>query len=310
MADAYQTTAQVAYFNKVDMELMVSDVLNESPLVQAMAARSTRSNSFVYTRQTAAPSVGVRSANDGIENTVGTYESVTANLKIFDASFGMDIAVAQSDERGVDHAIGVEAVTHLQQSMFEIEQQVLNGTTGNLAGGFDGFADQSNLDGASDSMVVNAGGTTASTGSSVYLIRMGEGDVQLLWGQDGEISIGDRQIVERAGSSTGRFPAFYHPIVSWCGLKIGSTYSVSRIANLTEDSGKGLTDALVYDALSKFPASRQPNVIVMNRRSLEQLRSSRTATNATGAPAPRPAEVDGYPIIVTDAIGNTETLLT
>ena len=139
---------------------------------------------------------------------------------------------------------------------------------------------------------------------------MGEGDVQLLWGQDGEISIGDRQIVERAGSSTGRFPAFYHPIVSWCGLKIGSTYSVARVANLTEDSGKGLTDDLIYDALSKFPASRQPNVIVMNRRSLEQLRSSRTATNATGAPAARPADVDGYPIIVTDAIGNTETLLT
>jgi hypothetical protein len=123
------------------------------------------------------------------------------------------------------------------------------------------------------------------------------------------IEIGERQIVERAGSVTGRFPAYYHPIVGWCGLKIGSVHSVVRIANLTEDSGKGLTDALLSRAMQIFPASRGPNYVVMNRRSLGQLQRSRTATNPTGAPAPFPQEAFGVPIVVTDQINSTETLL-
>lgn len=311
MADAYLTTANVATFNDTDMELVVDDILNRAPFLQAAAARSVRGNSFVYTRQTAAPGVGFRAANDGVENVKTTYEKVTVNLGILDASFAVDVAVAQSDERGWQHIMGVEAMNHLRQAMFEVEQQIINGTVGNVTtNAFDGFADQSNLDGLSDSMVIDGGGSTANTGSSVYLVRVGEGDVQVLWGQNGEISIGEMQIVERAGSGTGRFPAYYHPITGWCGVKIGSTYSVARIANLTEDADDGLTDDKIYQAMALFPADRMPTHILMNRRSLRQLQNSRTATNATGAPAPFPQSVEGVPIIVTDAISSTEALLT
>jgi hypothetical protein len=48
----------------------------------------------------------------------------------------------------------------------------------------------------------------------------------------------------------------------------------------------------------------------MNRRSLSQLRKSRTATNATGTPAPIPREVEGIPIIVTEALSSTEAIET
>jgi hypothetical protein len=46
----------------------------------------------------------------------------------------------------------------------------------------------------------------------------------------------------------------------------------------------------------------------MSRRSLFQLQSSRTATNATGAPAPIPVESHNIPIAVTDSIVDTEKL--
>ncbi|MCH8046158.1 MAG: hypothetical protein IID44_20795 [Planctomycetes bacterium] len=115
---------------------------------------------------------------------------------------------------------------------------------------------------------------------------------------------------EIAGSSTGFLPGYYTPITTHLGLAIGSAVSVGRIANLTEDSGKGLTDDLIYESLETFPAGRQPNIIAMSRRSLRQLRNSRTATNATGAPAPRPTEVEGIPIIVTDGINNVEAIET
>jgi hypothetical protein len=308
MPDSYLTTSDVAHFNKTDMDILVSDVLDDAPFLSVLAARTVLGNTFKYTKITGNAAAGFRDVNDGVENTKSTYTSITLDLKVLDASFGVDVAAAQSDERGLEHLMAIEGLAHLRQAMAEVEQQIFYGT-GNDAKGFVGFAGQSNLNNIADAQVVNATGTTASTGSSVYLVRTGDADCQVLWGQSGMIEIGERQIVERAGSVTGRFPAYYHPIVGWCGLKIGSVHSVVRIANLTEDSGKGLTDALLSRAMQIFPASRGPNYVVMNRRSLGQLQRSRTATNPTGAPAPFPQEAFGVPIVVTDQINSTETLL-
>lgn len=308
MADAYLTSANVVVFNKVDMDLNLSDVLDDAPLLRVLAARTCRSNTFVYTKKTANPAVGFRDINDGVENFKGTYSQVTNTLKFLDASFAVDEAAALVDERGVDHIMGIEAISHMAQAMAEIEEQIFYGT-GNQAAGFSGLANQTNLDGLADAQVVNAGGTTASTGSSCWLIRTGEEDLQMLWGNQGVLTISERMRVERAGSSSGRFWALAHAIHGWAGLKIGTTYSAVRIANLTADSGKGLTDSLISQALEKFPANRGPNYIVMNRRSMGQLQRSRTATNPTGAPAPFPTEAFGIPVIVTDRILSTETLL-
>jgi hypothetical protein len=309
MADAYMTSANVVTFNKLDMELMLSDVLDEAPLLAVLAARQCRSNTFVYTKKTANPAVGFRDINEGVENTKGTYSQVTNTLKFLDASFALDEAAALVDERGVDHVMAIEAMAHLRQGLAECEEQVFYGT-GNLAAGFSGLANQTNLDGLADAQVVGAGGTTANTGSSCWLIRTGEEDLQMLWGNQGVITIGERTRVERAGSTTGRFWALAHSIHGWAGLKIGSVFSAVRIANLTADSGKGLTDALISQAIERFPASRGPTYIACNRRSLGQLQRSRTATNPTGSPAPFPTESFGVPIIVTDRIGSTEALLT
>lgn len=311
MADVYRSTADVITFNKTDMDAIVSDVLDESPFLSVLAARTVAGSTFDYTKVTANPAVGFRAANDGIENKDSTTVKVSVSLGILDASHAIDVAVADADERGWEHAVMFETIRHMRQAMREVEEQILNGTVGNISSNaFNGFADQTNLDDSDDSMVVNAGGTTAGTGSSVYLVRMGEEDVECLWGQRGVISAGDTTIMERAGSATGRFPAYYTPVTGWCGVKIGSSYSVARICNLTADSGKGLTDDLISDAISLFPAARGPNMIVMNRRSLKQLQQSRTATNPTGAPAPFPQESFNLPIVVTDSISSTETLLT
>ena len=69
-----------------------------------------------------------------------------------------------------------------------------------------------------------------------------------------------------------------------------------------------LTDDLIFDALELFPAGAGPDMMIMNRRSQFQLRASRTATNATGAPSPMVDSVAGVPIVTTDAILSTEAL--
>ena len=307
MADSYITVSELLTINDRNLaDINVTDLLDDAPLLARLAADvASNGTQHKYTKETTAPVVGFRSANTGRENS-------KSGDTLLDASFTVDKAVADAWKNGPEAFIAREAKRHLKAAFFHAEKQIINGT-GNEADGFDGLADASTLDALSDTMVIDAGGTTAGTGSSVYLIRTNSdgADCTLITGMDGRIDMGDTvtQAIEDT-TNGGRFTGYYTPILGWLGLQIGSAYSVGRIANLTEDSGKGLTDDLVYQALAQFPAARQPNLIVMNRRSLRQLRESRTATNATGAPAPRPTDVEGIPIIVTDAITSTETLLT
>ena len=305
MADAYMSTSDVVKFNDADLDIgIVSDVLNDAPLLGALAARSIPGYTYKYLKQTALPSTGFRSENDGRENTKGTYSNVTVTCAILDASFQVDVATAEADERGPSAMLAQQAVDHLQSAMFHAESEII---TGAGSGGFDGFAQS--VSALSDSTMVNAGGTTADTASSCYLVRSGLSDCHVVWGSSGMISVGETSVIKAAGSSTGSFPAYYTGVSAWLGLQVGSAYSIGRICNLTEDSGKGLTDALISQALEKFPSGRGPTHIVMNRRSLGQLQRSRTATSPTGAPAEYPQSVHGVPILTTDAISSTEALI-
>lgn len=162
-----------------------------------------------------------------------------------------------------------------------------------------------------DPQVVDAGGTVDNTASSCWLIRSVDAytDVAVVY-KDGVINIEPYYQTIMAGSSTGRLDVYRVPILGMMAVQPGGLKSSVRIANLTAETGKGLTDNLIAKALEKFPADALPTHIAMNSRSLFQLRASRTATNANGTPAPIPTEAYGYPIVVTDNIVNTEALLT
>ena len=86
-----------------------------------------------------------------------------------------------------------------------------------------------------------------------------------------------------AGSATGNLPgllpAHHGP---WSGLQVGSAYSVARLCNLTAESGKTLDDDLIAELLSSFPSAKPATHLVMNKRSLMQLRNSRTAYRPNG----------------------------
>lgn len=307
------TSADVLNFNRVDLDILVSDVLDSTPFLQRAAARTVASNNFQYTKQLTNPSVGYRDINDGVANTKATYDKVTLNLKYLDASFYVDIAAAKVDERGQDHIMGIEARAHLRAAMRHVENNIFQVGLGALGGGdgFDGFANQVNLDGlgASHEQVVDAGGSTPGTGSSVYAVKFGAADAELLWGEGGQISVSPRMMVQQDGSVSGKYWSWAHEISTYCGLKIGSIHSVHRLANITEDTNNKLTDDMLAELFSTCPIEHKPDVFVMNRRSERQLRESRTATNITGAPAPYVTEAFGVPVIVTDAILSTETLL-
>lgn len=310
MANDYYDLTEIAKINDRNIaDLDLSDILEEAPLIATMAAVvASNGTTHKFNKQTTAPSVGFRSVNDGRENDHSEDTTVSVDLKILDASLSVDKSVADSYIGGTDAFLAREAGRHLKSAFFKAEQQIVNGTTGGDAAGCSGLADLSAYH-VGGSGFVNAGGTSAGTGSSVWLLRSSPDEIAVVLGENGEIEMSDPQLQRIAGSSTGFLPAYFVAVTGWIAFQSGSVYSAARIGNITEDSGKTLTDDMIYDALSTLPAGKDPTVIAMNRRSAKQLRASRTATNATGASAPRVTEVEGIPVVVTDAISSTETLL-
>jgi len=195
----------------------------------------------------------------------------------------------------------------LQSAFAKAERQIFYGTSANGdSAGFNGFYNSADLNALADEMVISAGGSSAGVQSSVYLIRATPDatGVCSVFGNNGDISIGGayQSMIE---GTNGRYDAWVVPIVAYMALQLGSKFSAARIANVET----ALDDDKIYEALSLFPASLQPTHICMNRTALKLLRASRTSTNATGAPAPRPTEVEGIPIIVSDQIVQTEAVV-
>ena len=311
MANVYTSLADLVKINDMNLaDLEVSDLLDGAPLLKALAADvASNGTEHKYLKETGAPVVGFRAANDGRENKASADTLVTITLKILDASNAVDLALANGYRKGSEAYIARESMRHLKAAFAAAEAQLISGV-GADAGGFVGLCDATTIDAIADAMVINATGSTASTGSSVIAIRSNNdgNDCTLITGNDGEISIGE-SVVNRLAGATGFYPAYFTPISGWLGLQIGSAYSVGRICNLTAQSGKTLTDALISQLLALFPVGKEPNMLVMSRRSRQQLQSSRTATNATGAPAPIPTESFGVPILATDGMPNTQTIL-
>lgn len=290
-------------------DLEISDLLQDAPLFARLAAGpSSNGTQHKYLKETGAPTVGFRAINVGLENSKSADTLVTVDLKVLDASFSVDKAYADAFKRGPEAAIMKEAKRHLKAAFAKSEQQVVQGDD---AAGFNGLADA--LPYLDTPMVYGAGGDTVDSCSSIYFIRTNDdqSDVSIIGasddGESARIEI-DETVVIQKDDGTGKFyPAYYTPIMTWLTLQVGGKFSLARICNI--DFDHTVSDDLIYEALALFPSTRQPNLIVMNRTSQKQLRASRTATNATGAPAPRPTEVEGIPILVVESITNTEAVV-
>jgi hypothetical protein len=149
----------------------------------------------------------------------------------------------------------------------------------------------------------------------VWLVRFGPKHVQWVWGNDGQLQPSDIRVESVAmGTDPETYmEAYVQTFLGRPGLQVGSLLSVVRIKKLTAETGKGLNDDLIADALAKFPEGTTPDAIFMTKRSHGQLQKSRTAVNPTGAPAPFPTEIQGIagnniPLYVTAGITDTESL--
>lgn len=287
-----------------------SDLLNKAPFVAMLPAEeSSNGTQHSYTKEVAAPVVGFRDPNTGRDLDHSADERVDAALEILDFSWEVDKAVADAWRRGRENKIAREGRRHVRSALFAYENQVINGKVSASSDGFTGMADV--LNDSDDAMVVNAGGTTANTASSVWAVRLGEDDLMGVYKGDGPMMELGETTTQKVVDGTGKsYPAYYTPGCTWLGMQVGTKYSFGRICNITADAGKGLTDDLLSQLLEQFPSDAMPTHFLMGRRSRAQLQRSRTTFNPTGAPAPFPTSAFEVPILTTEAITNVEALLT
>jgi hypothetical protein len=134
--------------------------------------------------------------------------------------------------------------------------------------------------------------------------------VQWVFGNNAPFQMADPRIqtVPDPNDSTKFLTAYVQGLTLWAGLQVKHKFAIGRVKKLTTDVGKGLTDALIGSLVSKYPAAYTPQCFFATRRSIEQLRASRTATTSSGKEADVPVDWQGIPIIPTDAISNIETL--
>lgn len=285
------------------LSALVEEVVKAVPEIQMGDARPIKGLAYKQNVRTALPGGSFRNANEGTTPGKSTFEERLFNCYIANPVWTCDKAVADIHEDGAAAYIATEGMGITQGQFIHVGKQFYYGT-GNDAKGFPGLEAMYDA----TNMTVDATGGAGSNGSSVWFVKWGPMGVQWLYGNNASLNLSDvKEIVETA--SDGKVLTKYHQeMLAWVGLKLASLNSVVRIKNLTTANGKTLTDGLMADAMAKFPVGYAPDAIFMSRRSLSQLRKSRTATTETGKEVPLPQDFDGIPIIRSDSILDTEVI--
>ena len=297
---------------------LIEENLRFSPEVTVFPFRTIRGTSYRTGLRTGLPTVGFRAANEGQTPSKSTFRQALVEAYAFGGQIEIDKAVADASEDGPAALQAIEASGVMQAGMRAIGSQIWYGVTQDSKG-FPGLkagtpVGVSTL--AGDALTVNATGTTAGTASSVYAVKFGPQDLQLIGGNNMAWNLDPFTVQQIVASNAGKLTAYVAGLTSWIGLQGVNENCVRRIYNLTADSGKGLTDALLAQLLATFPVGYMPDAIFMSRRSRSQLQTSRTVTlfgQGSTRPdqpliAPLPTSYDGVPLYVTDSILNTDVI--
>lgn len=252
--------------------------------------------------RTALPTVGFRSANQGTDDTKSEEQLKRVECFSMTPAWSLDHIIADRSKKSVGELMTDQGAAHVQAALQHCGRQFYYGTD-NDGKGFTGLL------GLYDStLTIDATGTGNAT-TSVWAVKFGAKFVQWVYGKNGRFQVSDIRMERIPDSQTPAkyYDAYLQNMTAHVGLQMANKNSVARIKNLhASDSNKMLDDDMLADLLAKFPVGYRPDCFFMTVRSCKQLRNSRTATNATGAPAPWPTEAFGIPIIVTESITDTE----
>lgn len=305
------TAVELAKLNSADdFTGLIEENQNVAPELNLLPAFTIKGTSFTTLLRKTVPSGAFKKRGAGVALGTTSFEPALVQCFPYENPLRETVDVAAAYRRGQAAflaLVGSGAV----KGAFELIGKALYYGARSYGGGTDAHPGLLDMYDATN-MVVDAGGTTASTGSSAWFLKFGnaeDGNISYVFGNDRVLTLGE-WFKQLATISTGK-EAMCHvnSLAGDIGVQLTNVKAACRIKKLTEDAGKGMTDALAYSALSKMPANMMPDVALMTRRSVGQLRVSRAAV--TGIPADNvawPTTVAGVRIVETDSILNTEAL--
>lgn len=314
---ARMTLLDVAKSNGSDAIVgLVEENLSYAPEVGMFPVRSIVGTSFKTLVRSGLPTVDFIAASQGIAASKSTFDNKLFECGILGGRIEVWKSVLDSPENGPAADIkAAEASGVMEAALRKVGRQIFYGKTS--LGSALGFVGLVSL--VDSTMLYDATGTTANTGSSIYFVKFGAKDIQLVMGRNATMELSPFRVESLEDAEGNKGPGEVADLCSWIGLQAASKYSVARIKNVTADSGKGCTDALLAAGLQLFPSGVMPDAIFMSRRSRNQLQASRAtvAQLSTGkdqlrdgsdAYVPTPTNFEGIPIIGTDSILNTEPI--
>ena len=323
---ASMTLLDIAIQNAADGAAgLIDETIETHPELNVLPARTIAGINYKTLVRTTLPTVAFRDAAEGTAATRGTYVNRLVETFIISPNWVVDKAIADRHEDGAAALIAIEAQGMLEATMQHLCEVFYYGrvdtnihATAGDAKGFNGLHSQLGFV-AADNILVDAAGSTANTGSSVWMVKGGPQGVQWVWGNNGSLSVSpvrEERVTDAGG--TNQYTAYFQELLAYPGLQVASTQCVGRIGEATEDANDGVTDQRLADLWSQFPTASKPDHIFMNRRSQRQLRDSRTWSNTNGTykgtviekgqPVPFVYYWEGIPIHITDAILNTEVV--
>jgi hypothetical protein len=304
------TILDIAIMNGSDMVVgLVEETIKAVPEITRGAARTIKGLQYKTLVRTSLPQVKFRAANQGATLGKSIYENRLFETYIFNPYWTVDEAVALGHEDGPAALLSIEAQGMMEAAWQYLGLQFYYGAAATTTSPLnDALGNPGLCQYVDASMVVNANGTTALTGSSVWAVRFGPRDVTWVYGDNGALALKPVREQTLFDANGNPYTGFIQEILARPGLQFTRKYAAGRIKNITADTGKGCTDALISQLLAAFPVGLPPDYLFMSRRSLQQLQASRTAVNPTGSPAPIPNESFGIPILPTDSILNTEPI--
>ena len=286
---------------------LISEVAVLVPETRVVPVDVIQGSTVELSVNTASATVAFRNANEGSTPSIGTFESRIYQTQVIEHPVVIDIQGVLNASKDPGRVMASTARTVIEGVLKHLGTQFYYGGTdqsGADTKAAPGILAQSN---SASTHVVDADGSTALT--SAYMVRLGDSYVDWVWGNGTTLDLGSwmEETVEDANGKKLRGLVSY--LSGRVAPRVANKNAIVRIKKIGTDTGKKMTDLLLFSAYEKLTSlGQEPNAIFMGPRSLEQLRASRTATNPTGAPAPLPTDWNGIPIYVTNSISLAETV--
>ncbi len=293
-----------------DMTLLIEKNKNVTPEFTLLPAFDIAGTGFETCIRTGYPSGAFTTLGGGVTPGGSTFDKVKIQCYPYKNPIQVRDDLAKTHRKGLDYALSLQASGAVKGGIELICKALYYGAR-SFGGGAMAFPGLIDLYDATNKFV-DAGGTTAGTGSSAWFVKVGDmedGNLSMVFGNNRGFSLREwilQQMV--VGPTTEVADVHTNQISCAVGAQLADLDAVVRIGKLTEDAGKGMTDSLAYRALEKFPTNMKPDFVLMTKRSVRQLRDSRTNDKGGDSQAPWPTDVAGIRIVETDSILNTEAL--